>query len=129
MQSGAKLAEEPTAQLRLGEAAAEIDAAWTLLRRDCEEVHERAEAGEVPSLEERHPLAAQRRLRGKAPGAGGRPADGIERGERQRGRFAAAAAIGATCTPLASHIALAWDAQGANYGRILLGLPSRDSKL
>ena len=30
---------------------------------------------------------------------------------------------------LASHIALAWDAQGANYGRILFGLDSRDSKL
>ncbi len=27
---------------------------WRLLRRDCEEIHARAEAGEVPSLEERH---------------------------------------------------------------------------
>ena len=30
---------------------------------------------------------------------------------------------------LASHIALAWDAQGANYGRILYGLPSADPKI
>ena len=30
---------------------------------------------------------------------------------------------------LASHIALAWDAQGANYGRVLFGLDSRDSKI
>ena len=54
MQSGSMVADEPTAQLRIGEAAAEIDAAWTLLGRDCLEVHHRAESGEVPSTEERH---------------------------------------------------------------------------
>jgi hypothetical protein len=30
---------------------------------------------------------------------------------------------------VASHIALAWDAQGANYGRVALDLPSRDPKI
>ena len=47
MQSGAKVGDEPTAQLRAGEAAAEIDAAYTLLKRDCDEVHARAGAGGV----------------------------------------------------------------------------------
>ncbi len=30
---------------------------------------------------------------------------------------------------VSSHIALAWDAQGANYGRVALALPSRDPKI
>ena len=128
MQSGARLAEEPTAQLRVGEAAAEIDAAWTLLRRDCAEVHARAGAGEVPSLEERH------RWRRNDGYAGRLLVQAVDR------LMALGGATGnAEDSPLqrhwrdmhtlASHIALAWDAQGANYGRILLGLPTRDSKL
>ncbi len=128
MQSGSRLAEEPTAQLRVGEAAAEIDAAWTLLRRDCREVHARAEAGEAPSLEERH------RWRRNDSYAGRLLVQAVDR------LMALSGAIGnAAGSPLqrhwrdmhtlASHIALAWDAQGANYGRILLGLPSRDGKL
>ncbi|MDE0060278.1 MAG: acyl-CoA dehydrogenase family protein [Defluviicoccus sp.] len=128
MQSGAKLAGEPTAQLRIGEAAAEIDAAWTLLRRDCEEVHARAEAGEVPSLEERHRWRRNDAYAGKLlvravdrlmalGGAAGNAEDSpLQRHWRDM-------------HTLASHIALAWDAQGANYGRILLDLPTRDGKL
>ena len=128
MQSGARLAEEPTAQLRVGEAAAEIDAAWTLLRRDCGEVHARAEAGEVPSLEERHrwrrndayagKLLAQAVDRLMALGGAGGNAEDSPLQRHWRDMHA-----------LASHIALAWDAQGANYGRVALGLASRDGKL
>ena len=128
LQSGFKLAEEPTAQLRAGEAAAEIDAAWTLLRRDCEEVHARAGAGEVPTLEERHRWRRNDAFAGRLlvqavdrlmalSGAGGNSQDSpLQRHWRDM-------------HTLASHIALAWDAQGANYGRILFGLDSRDSKL
>ncbi len=128
MQSGSRLAEEPTAQLRIGEAAAEIDAAWTVLRRDCQEVHARAEADEVPDLEERHRWrrndAFAARLLQQAVerlmALGG--ATGNTEGSRLQRHWR-------DMHTLVSHIALAWDAQGANYGRILLGLPSRDSKL
>ena len=128
LQGGTRLAEEPTAQLRAGEAAAEIDAAWTLLRRDCEEVHARAEAGEVPTLEERHRwrrndayagrllVQALDRLMALGGAGGNAHASPLQRHWRDM-------------HTLASHIALAWDAQGANYGRILFGLDSRDSKL
>ena len=115
-------------QLRAGEAAAEIDAAWTLLRRDCAEVHACADAGLEPGLEERHRWRRNDGFAGKLlvqaidrlmvlSGATGNAEDSpLQRHWRDM-------------HSLASHIALAWDAQGANYGRILFGLPSRDSKL
>jgi 3-hydroxy-9,10-secoandrosta-1,3,5(10)-triene-9,17-dione monooxygenase len=128
MQSGARIADEPTTQLRLGEAAAEIEAAWLLLGRDCDEVHARAEAGQAPTLEERHRwrrndayagnlcVRAVDRLMALLGAGGNSETSPMQRHWRD-------------IHTLASHIALAWDAQGANYGRVLLGLPSRDSKL
>lgn len=128
MQSGLRLADEPTAQLRIGEAAAEIEAAWLLLLKDCEEVHARAEAGEVPTLEERHRwrrndsyagklcIQAVDRLMTLLGAQGNRKGSDLHRHWRDM-------------HTLASHIALAWDAQGANYGRVLIGLDSRDSKI
>lgn len=128
MQSASKVADEPTAQLRIGEAAAEIDAAWTLLGRDCSEVHERAGLGEVPSLEERHRwrrndsyagnicVRAVDRLMALQGASGNSEKSPMQRFRRD-------------IQTVASHIALAWDAQGANYGRVALDLPSRDPKI
>lgn len=128
LQSGSKLADESTAQLRIGEAAAEIEAAWLLLRRDCEEVHARAEAGEAPTLEERH------RWRRNDAYAGRSCVNAVDRLMTLLGAYGNVEANAMQrhwrdVHAVASHIALAWDAQGANYGRVLLGLPSRDSKL
>ncbi|MEQ8699798.1 MAG: acyl-CoA dehydrogenase family protein [Bauldia litoralis] len=127
-QSGFKLAEQPTAQIRAAEAAAEIEAAWVLLQRDCEEVHAVAEAGKVPTLEERARWRRNDAFAGKLlvqavdrlmalQGAGGN-AEGspLQRHFRD-------------IRVVASHIALAWDAQASNYGRILYDLPSFDPKI
>ena len=128
IQAGAKLAEQQSAQIRAAEAAAEIDAAWTLLGRDCREVHARAEADEVPTLEERA------RWRRNDSFAGNMLVRAVDRLMALQG-----AGGNSDTSPLqrhwrdmhtlASHIALAWDAQGANYGRILYGLPSADPKI
>jgi 3-hydroxy-9,10-secoandrosta-1,3,5(10)-triene-9,17-dione monooxygenase len=127
-QAGLKLAEQPTAQIRAAEAAAEIEAAWVLLNRDCEEVHAVAEAGDVPSLEARARWRRNDAFAGKLlvqavdrlmalQGAGGNAEDSpLQRHFRD-------------IHVVASHIALAWDAQGANYGRLLYGLPSFDPKI
>ena len=128
MQSGARVAGEATAQLRAGEAAAEIEAAYLLLRQDCEEVHARAGAGEVPTLEERH------RWRRNDAYAGRLCVQAVDRlmalqGAYGNGYDSPMQRHWRDIHALASHIALAWDAQGANYGRILFGLDSRDSKI
>ena len=128
MQSGSRVAEEPTAQLRVGEAAAEIDAAWTILGRDCSEVHQRAEAGEVPSVEERH------RWRRNDSYAGNVCVRAVDRLMALQGAYGNAEKspiqrFRRDIQTVASHIALAWDAQGANYGRVALDLPSRDPKI
>lgn len=128
MQSGAKVADEPTTQLRIGEAAAEIDAAWTLLGRDCAEVHVRASAGEVPSVEERH------RWRRNDAFAGNLCVRAVDRLMALQGAYGNAEKspmqrFRRDIQAVASHIALAWDAQGANYGRVALDLPSRDPKI
>ena len=128
VQSGSKVADEPTAQLRIGEAAAEIDAAWALLGRDCAEVHGRAEAGEVPSVEERH------RWRRNDSYAGNMCVRAVDRLMALQGAYGNSEKspmqrFRRDIQTVASHIALAWDAQGANYGRVLLDLPPRDSKI
>ena len=128
MQSGSKVADEPTAQLRIGEAAAEIDAAWTLLGRDCSEVHRRAESGEVPSTEERH------RWRRNDAYTGNMCVRAVDRLMALQGAYGNSEKspmqrFRRDIQTVASHIALAWDAQGANYGRVALDLPSRDPKI
>ena len=55
---GAKVADLPTVQVRLAEAAARIDSAAALLRTDCEEIDRMGAAGEIPPLDRR---AAYRR--------------------------------------------------------------------
>ena len=129
IQAGAKLAEQQSAQIRVAEAAAEIEAAWTLLGRDCVEVHARAEAGEVPTLEERARWRPQRLVYRQHAGPRRRPADGAAGRRRQQRKRARFSVHWRDMHTLASHIALAWDAQGANYGRILYGLPSADPKI
>jgi 3-hydroxy-9,10-secoandrosta-1,3,5(10)-triene-9,17-dione monooxygenase len=91
-------------------------------------VHARAEAGEAPTLEERH------RWRRNDAYAGRSCVNAVDRLMTLLGAYGNVEANAMQrhwrdVHAVASHIALAWDAQGANYGRVLLGLPSRDSKL
>jgi 3-hydroxy-9,10-secoandrosta-1,3,5(10)-triene-9,17-dione monooxygenase len=125
---GIVLAEQSTVQLRLGEASVEIDAAWALLRTSSDEATAAAMAGTEPTLLDRVrwrrnaayaatlSMRAVRRLHPLAGANGLHEDHPLQRAMRD---------VHAVC----AHIALTWDLQGANYGGVLLGLPSTDPKL
>ena len=117
-----RMAELPTIQLRVGEAAASIDAARTLLDRDCKDIMATLAAGADLTIEQRARnkgnLGFATRLALNAvdrlfeSGGGG----GLFRSGRVQ-RFWRDAHAGAM------HVSVNWDAVGALYGRIALGLP------
>jgi 3-hydroxy-9,10-secoandrosta-1,3,5(10)-triene-9,17-dione monooxygenase len=119
--TGRQLAEFATMQLRLAEAATQIDAAETLMLKDCDEAMRIAESGKRASMEDktrwRRDAAFAVRISVKAidllfAGAGG--AAIIDSHPLQRALRDAHAAQG--------HIGLNWDANGTMYGRVALGL-------
>ncbi len=118
----APMAEIPTIQLRLGEAAASIDAARLLVDRDCKEIMATLAAGNELTPEQRARnkgdlgFAARLSLRAvdrlfEASGGGAL----FRHGKVQRFWRDAHAGAG--------HISMNWDAVGALYGRVSLGLP------
>lgn len=119
--TGRQLADLATMQLRVAEAATQIDAAETLMLKDCAEAMRIAEAGKLASMEEktrwRRDAAYAVRLSIKAidllfAGAGG--AAIVDSHPLQRALRDAHAAQG--------HIGLNWDANGTMFGRVALGL-------
>jgi 3-hydroxy-9,10-secoandrosta-1,3,5(10)-triene-9,17-dione monooxygenase len=119
--TGRQLAELATMQLRVAEAATLVDAAETLMLKDCEEAMRIAEAGKLASMEEktrwRRDAAFATRMSVKAidmlfAGAGGSVIG--EAHPLQRALRDAHAAQG--------HIGLNWDANGTMFGRVALGL-------
>jgi 3-hydroxy-9,10-secoandrosta-1,3,5(10)-triene-9,17-dione monooxygenase len=119
--SGRQLADLATMQLRVAEAATQIDAAETLMLRDCGEAMRIAEAGKLASMDEktrwRRDAAFAVRISIKAidqlfAGAGG--AAILDSHPLQRSLRDAHAAQG--------HIGLNWDANGTMFGRVALGL-------
>ncbi|MEK9662340.1 MAG: flavin-dependent monooxygenase, partial [Alphaproteobacteria bacterium] len=116
------MAEIPTIQLRVGEAAASIDAARLLVRRDCADIMATIGAGRALSVAQRArnkgdlgfaarlAVGAVDRLF-EAGGGGALFSDGRVQ------RFWRDAHAGAM------HISMSWDAVGALYGRVELGLP------
>jgi len=120
--SGKALAELPTLQLRIAEAAALAEAAEALMLKDCDEAMAIAERQEIPSIEAK---ARWRRDGAYAAGMCVRAVDILfagagggaiyERNPLQRAFRDVHAAIG--------HQAITWDAQGMLYGRVALGLP------
>jgi 3-hydroxy-9,10-secoandrosta-1,3,5(10)-triene-9,17-dione monooxygenase len=127
-QGGLKVGDQPTVQVRLAEASAEIDAARALLKAASDEATALAVRDALPTLEQRvrwrrngayagtlclraverlHPLAGANGLADSSP---------FQRAFRD---------VHAAC----AHIALTWDVQGANYGGVLLGGASTDPKL
>jgi len=125
---GAKLAEQPTVHVRLAESGAEIDAAWSLLLRDCEEAVAMTEAGEIPTLLKRASwrrnnafavqlcLRATDRLYALSGMRGMLPDSDVQRAWRD---IHAAAA----------QVALAWDPMAGNYGRARFDLPMADPRV
>jgi 3-hydroxy-9,10-secoandrosta-1,3,5(10)-triene-9,17-dione monooxygenase len=127
-QAGLAVADQPTVQVRLAEASAEIDAARAILKAASDEATALAQADMLPTLEQRvrwrrngayagslclraverlHPLAGANGLADTSP---------FQRAFRD---------IHGAC----AHIALTWDVQAANYGGVLLGRASTDPKL
>jgi 3-hydroxy-9,10-secoandrosta-1,3,5(10)-triene-9,17-dione monooxygenase len=120
--SGKNLADFSTVQVRLGEAAALVDAAEAIMLRDCDEATRITGAGVVPSLEQK---ARYRRdgayaatlcthaveLLFTATGGGAvYQHSSIQRAFRDA--YAAKA-----------HYMLSWNVNAAVYGRVALGLP------
>jgi 3-hydroxy-9,10-secoandrosta-1,3,5(10)-triene-9,17-dione monooxygenase len=119
--TGRQLADLATMQLRVAEAATQIDAAETLMLKDCNEAMRVAEAGKLAGMEEktrwRRDAAFAVRMSVKAidmlfAGAGG--AAILDTHPLQRALRDAHAAQG--------HIGLNWDANGTMFGRVALGL-------
>lgn len=126
--NGAQLGEFQSTQIKVATAAAKIDAARMIMRRNCIEAQEDAARGRIPDLQEKTRYRrdgafsvnmcteAVTMIFGAA-GAGGLAV----KNDLQR-QFREAHAIN-------SHIAFSFDAAGANYGRVALGLPSENPTL
>ena len=125
---GVKLAELPTAQARVAEANAEIDAALALLLQVSVEANEYAERDIHPELEQRarwrlnNAYATQLSIRAVErlyPLLGAR---GLDAANPFMRAWRDVHAVG-------QQITQAWDMQATNAGRIRFGLPSVDPRL
>ncbi|KKC24009.1 monooxygenase [Sphingomonas sp. SRS2] len=117
----AKMAEFPTIQIRVAEAAAAVDAAREILLRDLRRRAETARAGRLATVEERIEsrrgqafavklaVSATEALNASTGGQGLSTANPIQRAWRD------ANAVG-------RHISFNWDAVGSMYGQLALGL-------
>ena len=124
----APMSELPTAQVRVAEAGAEIEAAEALLLKDCADAMATAEAGGVPVLDDRarwrrnNAFAVQlcvRAVERLNPLVGAR---GLtpENDFLRMFRDVHAASL---------QITVSWDIQSVNAGRIRFGLPSLDPRV
>ena len=120
--NASRLAEHANLHLRIAEAAAKIEAARLLLRNNCAEAKAIAEAAGVPDDDSksrwRRDGAFAVRLSVEAVGvihaAAGGGANYRRSGLQRHFRDVHAAA---------AHIAVSWDVNGAEFGRVAVGLP------
>lgn len=123
-----KMSELPTVQIRVAEAAAEIDAAEALLLKDCEDAMRMGAAAEKPEL----PTRARWRLNNAF--AGQLCLRAIERlhpiiGARGLNRDSLFLLAWRDIHAAVSQITMAWDIQAINAGRVRFGLPAQDPRL
>ncbi len=125
---GIPLAELPTAQARIAEAGAEIDAAYALMLQDsAEAMHYAASGG-------RAPLLARARWRRDNAFAGQLCMRAVERlhplaGGRGLSRDSLFQLAWRDIHAAVQQITMAWDIQSVNCGRVQLGLPSLDPRM
>ena len=126
--SGVRLAELPTAQVRVAEAASEIDAAWALLIQCGEESMRYAETDTHPELPVR---ARWRRNNAYATQLCVRAVERLYPLLGARGLDRASPFMRAwrDVHAVSMQITQAWDIQSVNAGRIRFGLPSLDPRL
>jgi 3-hydroxy-9,10-secoandrosta-1,3,5(10)-triene-9,17-dione monooxygenase len=124
----AKLADFQSIQIKIASAAAKVDAARQIMRAACLEAMEDARQGRVPDLAKK---TRYRRDGAFAVGLcteavdtlfGASGAGGLYSASPMQRQFRDAHAISA-------HIAFNFDAAGANYGRVALGLASENQTL
>lgn len=120
--AGKRLADLPTQQLRLAEAAALADMAEAAMLRGCEEATRLTEAGSVPTLEDK---ARWRRDGAYAAGMCTKAVDLIFTAVGGAGIYLHAPIQRAFRDIHAAnaHYALSWDVNGTLWGRVALGLP------
>jgi alkylation response protein AidB-like acyl-CoA dehydrogenase len=115
------MADFATVQMRVAEASAAIDAAESLLLRDCRDVMQTARAGRDMTIEER---ARFRRDQGWAAKTSAEAAEKLLRACGAAGLFddfeIQQCYMDAWAT--ASHIGTTWDAAGTLYAQVALGL-------
>ena len=116
------MAEIPTVQIRVGDAAASIDAARLLVARDCRDIMKTVSAGRELTIEQR---ARNKGDLGYAAQLSVRAADRLFEAGGGAGLFnhARVQRFWRDVHAGAMHISMNWDAVGALYGRIALGLP------
>ncbi len=125
---GIPLAELPTAQARIAEAGAEIDAAYALM------LHDSAEAMQYAATGDRAPVLARARWRRDNAFAGQLCMRAVERlhplaGGRGLNRDSLFQLAWRDIHAAVQQITMAWDIQSVNCGRVQLGLPSLDPRM
>ncbi len=126
--TGKAVAEFGTTHLKLGEAAASLDGARSILYAACDQASAIAESGRVPSMEERTRLRRDGAFAGRlcmrgvelvlelAGGGGIYDSNPLSRFYRD-------------LRSANTHISQNWDVNASNWGRVALGLPCPDPSL
>ncbi len=125
---GIQMAELPTAQARIAESGAEIDAAFALMLQDSAEAMRYARSGE------KAPLIARARWRRDNAFAGQLCLRAVERlhplsGGRGLHRDSLFQLAWRDIHAAVQQITMSWDIQSVNCGRVQLGLPSLDPRM
>jgi alkylation response protein AidB-like acyl-CoA dehydrogenase len=117
------MAEYPTIQLRVAEAAASVDAAMLLVQRDCARIMATHEAGRQLTEGER---ARHKGDLGFAARLATQAVDRLFESGGGQSLFDANLVQRAWRDAHAGsmHISMNWDAVGSLYGRVMLGLPA-----
>ena len=124
---GVGLAEQATVQARIAESGAEIDAAWSMLLKDCADAAAITEAGLLADLETR---TRWRRNNSYAVQLCLRAVDRLYAlaGMRAMEPASPVARIWRDIRAASSQVGTAWDPQAINYGKALFGLPLSDPR-
>jgi len=126
--SGQRVIDYGTTQIKIGEAAASLDAAELILHACADEAMEVASRGDVMDIIDKC------RMRGDATFAGNLAARAVDIMFSLAGGAAlydshplSRAYRDAKCAQ--AHITQNWDINGSNYGRVLVGLPTLDTNI
>lgn len=125
---GVALVDLPTAQIRIAESSAEIDAAYTLIMRDAQE------AMDIAGRFELAPVETRTRWRLNNAFAGQLCVRAVERlhtltGARGIGRDSLFHLAVRDVHACVQQITMQWDTQMVNAGRVQLGLPTLDPRM